>query len=62
MILTKPETPKRIKTDNTLNFRNEVGAKDTVFTNIDYTKLNAAANAFDTRGLVKKNPFSTCYL
>jgi hypothetical protein len=35
----------------------EVGEKDTVFTNIDYTKLNAAvANAFDTRGLVKKEP------
>jgi hypothetical protein len=38
--ISKPyETPKRIKTDNTLDFRTEVGSKDTVFTNIDYTRM-----------------------
>nr|WP_315213010.1 serine hydrolase [uncultured Flavobacterium sp.] len=48
--------PKRSKLSNNLPFpygNNE--PKDTVFTDIDYTKLNAAiANAFDTKGAKNK--------
>lgn len=55
--VTKPyEVPKRTKLNNNLPFpygNNE--PKDTVFSNVDYTKLNAAvANAFDTKGQIKK--------
>ena len=48
--------PKRTKLNNNLPFpygNNE--PKDTVFSNVDYTKLNAAvANAFDAKGELKK--------
>ena len=48
--------PKRTKLNNNLPFpygNNE--PKDTVFSNVDYTKLNAAvANAFDKKGELKK--------
>ncbi|MFV8365483.1 serine hydrolase domain-containing protein [Flavobacterium sp. XS1P27] len=48
--------PKRTKLNNNLPFpygNNE--PKDTVFSNVDYTKLNAAvANAFDAKGQIKK--------
>ncbi|MFV8358945.1 serine hydrolase domain-containing protein [Flavobacterium sp. LS1P3] len=48
--------PKRTKLKNNLPFpygNNE--PKDTVFSNVDYTKLNAAvANAFDVKGELKK--------
>ena len=48
--------PKRTKLNNNLPFpygNNE--PKDSVFSNVDYTKLNAAvANAFDTKGQIKK--------
>jgi CubicO group peptidase (beta-lactamase class C family) len=48
--------PKRTKLKNNLPFpygNNE--PKDTVFSNVDYTKLNAAvANAFDGKGELKK--------
>ncbi|MDI5948551.1 serine hydrolase domain-containing protein [Flavobacterium yafengii] len=55
--VTKPYlVPKRTKLNNDLPFpygNNE--PKDTVFTNIDYTKLSAAvANAFDKKGIVDK--------
>ncbi|MDI5896450.1 serine hydrolase domain-containing protein [Flavobacterium yafengii] len=55
--VTKPYlVPKRTKLNNDLPFpygNNE--PKDTVFTNIDYTKLSAAvANAFDAKGQIKK--------
>jgi CubicO group peptidase (beta-lactamase class C family) len=50
------EVPKRTKLKNDLPFpygNNE--PKDTVFSNIDYTKLNAAvANAFDAKGQKNK--------
>jgi hypothetical protein len=51
--VSKPyEIPKRTKINNNLPFpygNNE--PKDTIFENIDYSKLNAAvANAFDTKG------------
>ena len=50
------EVPKRTKLNNSLPFpygNNE--PKDTVFANVDYAKLNAAvANAFDTKGQIKK--------
>ncbi|RYJ53166.1 class C beta-lactamase-related serine hydrolase [Flavobacterium petrolei] len=48
--------PKRTKLNNNLPFpygNNE--PKDTIFANVDYTKLNAAvANAFDAKGELKK--------
>ncbi|WP_426094274.1 serine hydrolase domain-containing protein [Flavobacterium sp. DSR2-3-3] len=48
--------PKRTKLNNNLPFpygNNE--PKDSVFSNVDYIKLNAAvANAFDTKGQIKK--------
>ncbi len=48
--------PKRTKLKNNLPFpygNNE--PKDTFFSNVDYTKLNAAvANAFDAKGQIKK--------
>lgn len=55
--ISKPyEVPKRAKTINNLSFpygNNE--PKDTLFANIDYTKLNVAvANAFDTKGQLTK--------
>ncbi|MDI1304945.1 MAG: serine hydrolase [bacterium] len=55
--VTKPyEVPKRTKSNNNLPFpygNNE--PKDTVFSTIDYTKLNAAvANAFDKTSEIKK--------
>ena len=55
--VTKPyEVPKRAKLVNDLPFpfgNNE--PKDTVFSTIDYAKLNkAVANAFDTKGELKK--------
>jgi len=55
--VTKPYlVPKRTKLNNKLSFpygNNE--HKDTVFSNVDYTKLNAAvANAFDEKGEIKK--------
>lgn len=54
---TKPYlVPKRSKLNNNLPFpygNNE--PKDTVFTNVDYAKVNAAvANAFDAKGAIKK--------
>jgi CubicO group peptidase (beta-lactamase class C family) len=55
--VTKPYlVPKRTKLNNNLPFpygNNE--PKDTVFTNVDYAKLNAAvANAFDIKAEIKK--------
>lgn len=55
--VTKPYlVPKRTKLNTNLPFpygNNE--QKDTVFANVDYMKLNAAvANAFDTKGAIKK--------
>jgi CubicO group peptidase (beta-lactamase class C family) len=55
--VTKPyEVPKRTKLNNNLPFpygNNE--SKDTVFANVDYTKLNAAvANAFDEKDQIQK--------
>ncbi|MBG6110950.1 CubicO group peptidase (beta-lactamase class C family) [Flavobacterium sp. CG_9.10] len=55
--VTKPyEVPKRIKLNNNLPF--PYGNKDpldTVFTNVDYAKLNVAvANAFDKKGELSK--------
>jgi CubicO group peptidase (beta-lactamase class C family) len=55
--ISKPyETPKRIKIENNLEFPyGDKEQKDTVFSTIDYVKLNAAVtNAFDTNGVVKK--------
>jgi CubicO group peptidase (beta-lactamase class C family) len=62
--VAKPyEVPKRTKLNNNLPFpygNKEPKASlpngmDTVFANVDYTKLNAAvANAFDTKGQIKK--------
>jgi CubicO group peptidase (beta-lactamase class C family) len=50
------EVPKRIKLNSNLPFpygNNE--PKDSIFGNVDYTKLNAAvANAFDKKGELKK--------
>ena len=48
--------PKRTKLNNNLPFPyGNKEAKDTIFANVDYTKLNAAvANAFDTKGQIKK--------
>jgi len=51
--ITKPyEIPKRIKSNSKLPFPyGDVEPKDTVFSNVDYAKLNqAVANAFDTKG------------
>lgn len=51
--VAKPyEIPKRIKTINKFPFPyGGAESKDTVFTNVDYDKLNqAVANAFDTKG------------
>ncbi len=51
--LTKPyEVPKRTKLENNLPFPyGNKEPKDTVFSNVDYAKLNlAVANAFDTKG------------
>lgn len=51
--VTKPfEVPKRTKTNNNLPFPyGNLEPKDTVFSNIDYKKLNAAVeNAFDKKG------------
>ena len=46
------EVPKRIQLKNNLPFPyGEVEPKDTIFSNVDYTKLNSVvANAFDTNG------------
>jgi CubicO group peptidase (beta-lactamase class C family) len=48
--------PKRTKLNNNLPFPyGNKEPKDTVFANVDYTKLNAAvANAFDKKGELKK--------
>ncbi|MDG2432541.1 serine hydrolase [Flavobacterium sp.] len=48
--------PKRIKIANNLTYPyGDVEPKDTVFTNVDYTKLNTAvASAFDGKGVIKK--------
>ena len=48
--------PKRTKLNNNLPFPyGNKEPKDTVFSNVDYTKLNAAvANAFDAKGQIKK--------
>ena len=54
---SKPyNVPKRNKTANNLTYPyGDVEPKDTVFTNVDYTKLNTAvANAFDGKGVIKK--------
>ncbi|PJJ10226.1 CubicO group peptidase (beta-lactamase class C family) [Flavobacterium sp. 1] len=51
--VTKPyEIPKRTKSANKLPFPyGDAEPKDTVFTNVDYVKLNrAVANAFDAKG------------
>ncbi len=51
--VTKPyEVPKRTKTNNNLPFPyGNLEPKDTVFSNLDYKKLNAAIeNAFDKKG------------
>ncbi|MFV8321780.1 serine hydrolase domain-containing protein [Flavobacterium sp. LB3P21] len=48
--------PKRTKLNNNLPFPyGNKEPKDTVFSNVDYNKLNAAvANAFDAKGQIKK--------
>lgn len=48
--------PKRTKLNNNLPFPyGNKEPEDTIFANVDYTKLNAAvANAFDTKGQIKK--------
>lgn len=48
--------PKRTKLNNNLPFPyGNKEPKDTIFANVDYTKLNAAvANAFDAKGELKK--------
>ena len=48
--------PKRTKLNNNLPFPyGNKEPEDTIFVNVDYTKLNAAvANAFDTKGQIKK--------
>ena len=48
--------PKRTKLNNNLPFPyGNKESKDTVFSNVDYNKLNAAvANAFDAKGQIKK--------
>jgi CubicO group peptidase (beta-lactamase class C family) len=54
---SKPyDSPKRVKTENDLEFPyGDNEQKDTVFTTIDYAKLNVAvANAFDTKGVINK--------
>ncbi|CAM2850655.1 serine hydrolase domain-containing protein [Flavobacterium frigoris] len=55
--INKPyDIPKRNKTTNNLTFPyGDIEQKDTVFSNVDYAKLNAAvANAFDEKGIVNK--------
>jgi CubicO group peptidase (beta-lactamase class C family) len=55
--VSKPyNTPKRNKTTNNLIYPyGDVEQKDTVFTNVDYAKLNSAVtNAFDEKGVIKK--------
>jgi len=55
--ISKPyEVPKRTKLDNNLPFPyGNKEPRDTAFANVDYAKLNAAvANAFDTKGQIKK--------
>ena len=55
--ITKPyEIPKRTKRNNTLTFPyGNIDQMDTVFSNIDYKKLNAAVtNAFDKKGIKDK--------
>ncbi|MDO8316460.1 MAG: serine hydrolase [Flavobacterium sp.] len=55
--VTKPYlVPKRTKLNNNLPFPyGNKEPKDTIFSNVDYTKLNAAvANAFDAKGQIKK--------
>ena len=55
--ISKPYlVPKRSLPNNTIPFPyGNKEPKDTVFTNIDYAKLNAAvANAFDTKGALNK--------
>ena len=55
--VSKPyKVPKRTKIKNNLPFPyGDNEPKDTVFTNIDYAKLNAAvANAFDEKGKINK--------
>lgn len=55
--VTKPyEVPKRTKINNNLPFPyGNLEPKDTVFSNIDYKKLNAAVeNAFDKKGQKEK--------
>lgn len=53
---TPYEIPKRNKSRNNLAFPyGDKEQKDTVFSNVDYAKLNSAvANAFDTEGTVAK--------
>ncbi|MBE0390564.1 serine hydrolase [Flavobacterium sp. PL002] len=53
---TPYEIPKRNKSRNNLTFPyGDKEQKDTVFSNVDYAKLNSAvANAFDTEGTVAK--------
>ncbi|RBN49822.1 serine hydrolase domain-containing protein [Flavobacterium psychrolimnae] len=55
--MSKPYlVPKRTKLNNNLPFPyGNKEPKDTIFANVDYTKLNAAvANAFDKKGELKK--------
>ena len=55
--VTKPyEVPKRTKLNNNVPFPyGNKESKDTVFANVDYTKLNAAvANAFDENDQIQK--------
>ncbi|MFE3868309.1 serine hydrolase domain-containing protein [Flavobacterium sp. LS2P90] len=55
--VTKPyEVPKRAKGNNILPFPyGNKEPKDTIFSNVDYSKLNAAvANAFDEKDEIKK--------
>ena len=56
--------PKRTKLSNNLAFPyGNVEPKDTLFSNVDYTKLNAAvANAFDAKGTINKRTRSVLVL
>jgi CubicO group peptidase (beta-lactamase class C family) len=63
--VNKPyEVPKRAQLKNNLPYPyGNLEPKDSVFTNIDYAKLNAAvANAFDTKGEKKKRTRSVVVL
>lgn len=63
--VTKPyEVPKRTQVKNNLPYPyGNLEPKDTVFTNVDYAKLNSAiANAFDKKGEKKKRTRSIVVL